>query len=261
MPTALLIDPTIKFTALRVYGLLASHKDEKGYSWVSSYTMGTILGVARPNVARALKQLSDGGYIRKLNRGGGPKNSAVYAVIDPAKCISRDTIDDAPEAPETGQTEQKFFAVKGISRDTPRVSHGILKYNPKGLTLPLPLPAGGDAAGADAPTLGPAPGVACGDGQAVNAAPDGATLDEGAACGRVQSGGKKEGENSSFPSENKSAAYAREKIAEAIGYRNGAAMILMAADDPNDENHERASNLVQMTANRLGLRWAGPRHA
>lgn len=284
-------DPNIKWIALRVYIIMASNRQKDGTAWCGLGRMALALDVLKPNVSKALKALQDGGYIVKMHQGGGRGNASLYRIVPPEKIIPRDTLSDDTADLETAQAEAPFFDHGVIPGDNERVSHGTPKYIHRDIHPPLPPLTGGEKDGPDGPTQR---AVTVPDGHP-RAAPDQDTIDlEERLTAEAAKGGQKDGAGAppcrgpnapkgrapsprsarlparadrvqrfSSPSmaETSSEGYARDRIAEYIGWNNGAAGTLIAADDPSSPGHERAVKIVLEVAKKIGVRWAGPRHA
>ena len=96
-------DKTLRYESLRVLIQLATYvSSDTGTAWPTQTTIGQPLGISRPNVNRALRELETHGYITRSQECVRPKGQSltVYRLMMPP-CINADT---------------------GITPDTPPVS-------------------------------------------------------------------------------------------------------------------------------------------
>lgn len=266
MPTAILTDPDIKLTALKVYGVLASHKNPKNQTWCSLGRLVDMFNeeIAKPNICRALKQLCDRGYIYKLSPGGGralgSKNwgrSTLYYIVPPERIGKHVKPPKEPENVISGdnknpETEAPFFDQNIISGDTKTLSQEIPKEHLGIFNTPT----------VETVVKKTADKLAGKTGGTQKDAPNGANLNKTGLAKRSHClpGGDLEKSFSDTPSkEAPSKEFARLQLVRAIGEQNKGWEIVMAAEDPENPNHETAAKAVERiaAANRIG--WTKPK--
>lgn len=257
VPTAMVCDPRIKLTALRVYAVLVSHKGRNGRAWCAIKRLSAALGISKPNACKALRQLQEAGYILKWEQGGqGPKDTSLYAITPPEK-LQTVVLEDNLKA----LSEAKNFAPPVVSRDTGQLSHETTKPILEDITPPLSPPPGGKADGPDGPTSSGSLGAANAahadgpDGPALfsSGSPKADQLTEGPPASlpvRSAGGAKSKTFSQSGTAYTKGQHFANRKLQDVLGFD-----IVMAANDPKDENYLEAVTLCKEKASELGLGW------
>jgi DNA-binding transcriptional ArsR family regulator len=93
-PTALVFDPSLDSTALRVYLALAAYADKQGKCFPSNGTLAAALGLSVPTVERALRILRRRGLIASHSRG--PGRTPIKRVLPPTRAITDDGPSPSP---------------------------------------------------------------------------------------------------------------------------------------------------------------------
>ena len=271
VPTALVCDPTMKLTAIKVYAVLASHKQADNTAWCSLDRAVEALGIDKPAICKGLRQLQQGGYIAKIKVGGGHRNTSKYLIAPPANPPVAVVSGDNGQIDIEEAIEAKNFAESIVSGDNKTVSQETPKYTGGETTPPYPPFKGGDTVGPNGPSQ---EFVGAPDG-AINDAPDGSSQsprpgNETEAekpgskinCPKRSPGGAKS-ENCANPEtgEAVSRSYARQKLVEYFGNNNGAYSILLAADDPENEDHDQAAAACLAAAAKLKIHWSPPKRS
>lgn len=83
IPAAALTDSALTFTCLRVLGQIGTYTDDNGWCYPRQIQIAEALDIGREAVNRAVKRLSERGYleVHKRNRKDGGKAANLYRVI------------------------------------------------------------------------------------------------------------------------------------------------------------------------------------
>jgi DNA-binding MarR family transcriptional regulator len=152
LPMAAVMDKELHGFTVKVLAVLCSYCNRAGLTWVGQQRIADHLGVAKQQVARAMKQLRDRGHIEVVSKGFRGERANTVRVVFAADITAQDAIavtsgQEDTRPPEMRRKEaremtEKEFTPEQIAANKERLKELLSAFNRKGSTTHQLQPIG-----------------------------------------------------------------------------------------------------------------------
>jgi hypothetical protein len=115
LPIAAALDPELHGFSMKVLAVLCSYCNRAGITWVGQQRIADHLGVAKQQVARAMKQLRDRGHVEIVSKGFRGERANTTRVIFAADISTEDAIAVTSSQEDTRPPEIKRREAKAMT--------------------------------------------------------------------------------------------------------------------------------------------------